>query len=87
MRTPYDVFVSLTDGNIWIGTARSITEAIQLIENHHGYGSKSYLVYCQETQQQSYFKKENDKVVPAQFLEQPALVAGHRCDCSSMRRN
>jgi hypothetical protein len=63
MGTPYDVFVCLSDGNIWIGTARTVTEAIPLIENHHGCGSKSYLVYCQETHQESYFKKENNKVV------------------------
>jgi hypothetical protein len=67
MSTPYDVFESMHDGNIWIGTAKTIAEAIQLIGKHSS-GGTSYLVYCQETHQPSYFKKENNKVVEAQAI-------------------
>jgi hypothetical protein len=65
MNKPYDVFESVRDGHIWIGTAKSVQEAIELIGKHPNKGGSCYLVYCQETHQPSYFKKENNQVVEA----------------------
>jgi len=60
---PYDVFESVDNGPIWIGTTKSLQEAMELIGKHSSNAGNSYLVYCQETHQPIYFKKENDRVV------------------------
>jgi hypothetical protein len=63
MTTPFDVFESVNDGHLWIGTTKTLTEAVELIGKHPGSSGNSYLVFCQETRQQSCFKKEKNSVV------------------------
>ena len=72
MDRPYDVFIS-GGADVWIGATETLPEAIQLIGKQSGEDGSTYMIYHQESHRQSYFRRENNRVVRTSAQE----VAAH----------